>query len=146
MRSFFVAVFLVFSLVVTPPLSSDAAPPSGAGKDITVFAKPGQQITLDADHYFIYGFTKPPKIGTATMKVEVFTRDGKRDTSFVIKGDADMPSMRGAHSAGDKNFYLSNRGVYLLPVPLAMPGGWEISFTFIRNEKTVLRGVYLFNL
>lgn len=146
MKKFLAAVLLVFGLAVALPVSADAATPSGARQGYTVFAKPGHKIKLDADRYFIYGFAKPPKIGTATMKVEIFTRDGKRDTSYVITGDADMPSMRGAHSMGDKNFYLSKKSVYLLPVPLVMLGDWEISFTFIRNDKTVLRGVYLFDL
>ena len=109
-------------------------------------AKPGEKVPLDTDHYFIYGFTKPPKLGTAIMRVEVFTRDGKRDTSFTVKGDADMPSMRGAHSTGNKEFALSAKGVYLLPVRLVMPGDWEVRFTFVKNGKTVLRGAYLFDL
>ncbi len=106
----------------------------------------GTKIALDADHYFTYGFEKPPKIGMAIMRVEIFTRDGKRDTSFVVKGDADMPSMRGAHSTGDKDFSLSAKGVYLLPVRLVMPGDWEITFTFLKEGKVVFRGAYLFDL
>jgi hypothetical protein len=108
--------------------------------------KPGEKAPIDAGHYFIYGFDKQPKIGMAIMRVEVFTRDGKRDTSFVVKGDADMPSMRGAHSTGDKDFSLSAKGVYLLPVRLVMPGDWEIRFTFVKNGKVVFRGAYLFDI
>lgn len=108
--------------------------------------KPGAKVPIDASHYFIYGFDKPPKIGMAIMRVEVFTRDGKRDTSFVVKGDADMPSMRGAHSTGDKDFSLSAKGVYLLPVRLVMPGDWEIRFTFVKDGKVVFRGAYLFDI
>ena len=107
---------------------------------------PGEKIELDADHYFTYGFASKPKIGTAIMRVEIFTRDGKRDTSFVVKGDADMPSMRGAHSTGDHAFTLSAKGVYLLPVQLVMPGDWEVKLTFIKKGKAVLRGSYLFDL
>jgi hypothetical protein len=78
--------------------------------------------------------------------VEIFSRDGVRDTSFVVKGNADMPSMRGAHSTGDKDFVLSAKSVYLLPISLVMPGDWEVLFTFIRDGKTVLRGAYPFDL
>ena len=108
--------------------------------------KPGEKVTIDADYYFIYGFDKAPKIGVAIMRVEVFTRDGKRDTSFIVKGDADMPSMRGAHGTGDKEFSLSAKGVYLLPVRLVMPGDWEIRFTFVKAGKAVFRGAYLFDI
>jgi hypothetical protein len=82
----------------------------------------------------------------AIMRVEIFSRDGKRDTSFVVKGDADMPSMRGAHSTGDKDFALSAKGVYLLPVRIVMPGDWEVRFTFLKNGKTLFRGAYLFDI
>ena len=123
-----------------------AATSSSAKRDYQLLPKPGEKIPIGATHYFIYGFTKPPKLGTAIMRVEIFTRNGARDTSFVVKGDADMPSMRGAHSTGDKDFSLSAKGVYLLPVRLVMPGDWEVVFTFVKDGKTAFRGAYLFDL
>ena len=139
------AVRLSFLPAVATPPPADAASPA-AQVVYPPLPKPGEKMTIDADHYFIYGFDKPPKIGVAIMRVEIFTRDGKRDTSFVVKGDADMPSMRGAHSTGDKDFSLSAKGVYLLPVRLVMPGDWEIRFTFVKEGKVVFRGAYLFDL
>lgn len=109
-------------------------------------ARPGQKIPLGAGHYFTYGFTAPPKLGSAIMRVEIFTRNGERDTSFAVKGDVDMPSMRGAHSSGPKPFALSAKGVYLLPVSLVMPGGWEFTFAFERDGKPVFTGVHLFEI
>jgi hypothetical protein len=114
--------------------------------DSPVLAKPGAKIPLGSDHYFVYGFTAPPKLGSAIMKVEVFTFDGRRDTAFRVSGDLDMPSMRGAHSTGNRNFSVSNKGFYLLPVQIVMPGDWEMKFAFEKGDKTVLRGAYLFNL
>ncbi len=146
MKFILIASMLILSLFVIAPLSSESAVSTLTHKDFPVLAKPGQKIPLGSDHYFIYGFSKPPKIGTAIMKVEIFTKDGVQDKSFVVKGDADMPSMRGAHAEGDKNFSISKKGVYLLPVRLVMLGDWEVKFTFIKNGKTVLRGVYLFDL
>jgi hypothetical protein len=108
--------------------------------------KPGQRITLDAHHYFIYGFDKSPKVGTSILRVEIFTRDGRRDTSFTVRADADMPSMRGAHASGDRDFALSNKGVFLLPVNLVMPGDWEVKLTILQNGKPVLGGLYRFDL
>lgn len=137
-----------FSCILTTMtlLAVPAAPAAGVPGEYQSLPKPGGKVPLGADHYFTYGFDKAPKIGTAIMRVEVFTRDGRRDTSFSVKGDADMPSMRGAHSTGNKDFALSAKGVYLLPVRLVMPGDWEIRFTFVKNGKTVLRGAYLFDL
>ena len=123
-----------------------AAPQAAVRRDFQPLPKPGEKVPLGSDHYFTYGFDKPPKLGTAIMRVEVFGRNGKRDTSFTVKGDADMPSMRGAHSSGDREFSLSKKSVYLLPVRLVMPGDWEVSFIFVKNGTVVFRGAYLFDL
>jgi hypothetical protein len=128
------------------PPSAFAVPPAAGPVVYQPLPKPGGKVSIDADHYFTFGFDKQPKLGAAIMKVEIFTRDGKRDTSFSIRGDADMPSMRGAISSGDKDFSLSSKGVYLLPVQLSMPGDWEIRFTFVKSGKTVFRGSYRFDL
>jgi hypothetical protein len=131
-------------------LGSMALGAQGAGQvvsaaDYKTLPKPGEKVPLQ-NGYFVYGFDKAPKLGTAIMRVEIFTRDGRRDTTFVVKGDADMPSMRGAHKIGDKAFSLSAKGLYLLPVQIVMPGEWEFRFTFEQNGKTVLRGAYLFEV
>jgi len=123
-----------------------AAPPVNVKKDFQRLQKPGEKIPLGSEHYFIYGFDKQPKIGMAIMKVEIFSRDGRRNTSYVVKGDADMPSMRGAHSTGGKDFTLSAKGVYLLPVRLVMAGDWEVAFTFLKNGEAAFRGAYLFDI
>jgi hypothetical protein len=107
---------------------------------------PGEKINIGQNYYFTYGFTKPPKLGTSIMKVEIFTRGGQKDTTLVVKGDVDMPSMRGAHSMGNKDFSISEKGDYLLPVSLVMPGDWEFRFSFVKDGSTLLRGAYLFDL
>ena len=124
----------------------DAANQVVREEDYKALPKPGEKVALGADHYFVYGFDKAPRLGTAVMRLEIFTRDGRRDTIFVVKGDVDMPSMRTAHKTGNKEFSLSAKGVYLLPVPLVMPGDWEIRFTFEKSGKTVLLGAYRFKL
>jgi len=146
MRKFLPIVMLsVFLCCLSLPALLSAATPA-AKRDYQILPKSGAKIPLGPKHYFTYAFAKTPKLGTAIMRVEIFTLDGVRDTSFVVKGDADMPSMRGAHSSGDQSFALSAKGVYLLPVRLVMPGDWEISFTFIKDGATLLRGRYLFDL
>jgi hypothetical protein len=63
---------------------------------------PGKKVPVGSDHYLIYGFDKKPKLGTVIMKVEIFTREGKKDTSIEAKADAGMPSMKGAHETGER--------------------------------------------
>ncbi len=139
-------IVLVLILGISIPLSLSAAPQPPSKVEYRPMPKPGEKVRLDNGRYFTYGFEKPPKLGMAIMRVEIFTPEGKRDTSFAVKGDADMPSMRGAHSSGDKDFSLSAKGLYLLPVRLVMPGDWEIRFTFMKNGTTIFRGAYLFDL
>ncbi len=146
MRWFLFIALCAFSLGVAVPSFVRAATSTDAKVVYQTLPKPGGKIPLDSGYYFTYDFEKPPKLGIAIMRLEIFSRDGKRDTSFVVKGDADMPSMRGAHSTGDKNFSLSAKGVYLLPVRLVMPGDWEIRFTFLKKGKPLFRGVYLFDI
>jgi len=107
---------------------------------------PGKKVPIGSDYYLIYGFDKKPKLGPVIMKVEIFTKEGNKDTSFEVKGNTDMPSMRGAHATGDKAFTLSKRGDYLLPIGIVMPGEWEIRLTVTKDGKTLLRGRYNFNV
>jgi hypothetical protein len=107
---------------------------------------PGKKVPLGEGYYLIYGFAKKPKLGTAIMKVEIFTREGRKDTSLEVRADADMPSMRGAHAMGDRSFQRSRKGDYLLPVPIVMPGDWEVRFTVIKDEKVIFRGRYDFDV
>jgi hypothetical protein len=107
---------------------------------------PGKKVPLKDGYYMIYGFDKKPKLGTTIMKVEIFTADGKKDTSFEVKAEAGMPTMKGAHETGDKVFSISKKGGYLLPIPIVMPGEWEVRLTIAKDGKTVLRGRYNFDV
>jgi len=96
--------------------------------------------------YFIYRPNEQPKMGTIILKVQVFTKSGEKDRSFVVKGQLDMPSMAGAHDSGLQAFALNKAGNYLLPVNIVMPGEWELRLTFIKGDKTVFRGRTKFNV
>jgi hypothetical protein len=39
---------------------------------------PGEKVPIGSDHYLIYGFDNKPKLGTVIMKIEIFTREGKK--------------------------------------------------------------------
>ena len=107
---------------------------------------PGKKVPIGNGYYLIYGFDKRPKMGMVIMKAEVFTAEGKKDTTFEVKADAGMPSMSGAHETGDKAFSLSNKGDYLLPINIVMPGDWEIRLTVSKEGKVIFRGRYNFNV
>ena len=122
----------------SPAGAEQAAYPSMPG--------PGKKVPVGSDYYMIYGFDKKPKLGTVIMKVEIFSKEGKKDTSFEAKADSDMPSMRGHHATGNRPFKLSNKGDYLLPIDIVMPGGWEINLTLLKEGKVVFRGSYQFDV
>ena len=137
-------ILVIFSVaffsVVSPPLYAQNQPsfPSMPG--------PGKKVPIGNGHYLIFGFDKKPKLGTVIMKVEIFTKEGKRDTSFEGKADVGMPSMKGAHDTGDRPFTLSKKGDYLLPINIVMPGDWEIRLTLLREGGVVFRGSYRFDI
>jgi len=107
---------------------------------------PGKKVPVGSDLYLIYGFDKKPKLGTMIMKVGIFAKDGKKDTSFEVKADAGMPTMKGAHETGDQPFQLSQKGDYLLPINIVMPGGWEIRLTLSKAGKVIFRGSHQFDV
>jgi hypothetical protein len=107
---------------------------------------PGKKVFIGNDYYFIYGFDKKPKLGTVIMKVEIFTKEGKKDTFMEVKADAGMPSMKGAHETGEQPFKLSKKGDYLLPINIVMPGDWEIRLTLLKEGKVIFRGSYQFDV
>ena len=101
---------------------------------------PGKKVPIGNDQYLIYGFDKKPKLGTVIMKVEIFTKEGKKDTSFEVKADSGMPSMKGAHETGEQPFKLSKKGDYLLPINIVMPGDWEIQDDPLKRRKGHFQG------
>jgi hypothetical protein len=142
------SIFFIFlSLVVLLPLIYQSAHAAAeVASAYPAMPEPGKKVQIGNGYYLMYGFDKQPKLGTVIMKVEIFTKEGKKDTSFEVKADADMPSMRGAHATGDRPFVLSKKGDYLLPINIVMPGDWEIKLTIMRDGKVVARGRYNFNV
>ena len=148
---FFLFALVIFIVWMPPYAGSQHGPKSKSGSAEQMAAYPsmpgpGKKIPVGSDYYMTYGFDKKPKLGTLIMKVEIFTKEGKKDTPFEIKADTDMPSMRGAHATGDRPFKLSNKGDYLLPIDIVMPGDWEIKLTLFKEGKVIFRGSYQFNV
>jgi hypothetical protein len=106
----------------------------------------GKKCRLDDEFTFTYEFTEKPRMGTAILRIRVFGRDGSQSTAFTVLGEYDMPSMAGAHASGEQEFKLNKKGDYLLPVNIAMPGGWEVKLTFKRGETVVFRGIFRFDV
>ena len=118
----------------------------GADKGVVPVLKAGQKTWIGEDYYFIYEFDKKPQMGTIIMKIQVFTKGGKQDSSMEITGSADMPSMKGAHSSGEQPFKLNKKGDYLLPVNVVMPGDWEVVLNFSKDKKPIYTGSVRFNV
>lgn len=119
---------------------------SSGGVKYNILQDEGKKVWLNSDFYMIYKFSKKPVIGTVVLKIEVFTRDGKKDTSLKISGDAGMPSMPGAHDSGDVDFKLNRKGDYLLPVNIVMPGDWEVRVKFKKDNKSIYFGSVRFDV
>jgi len=129
-----------------PGMDSKPASVTGQTPAYPSMPGPGKKVPIGNDQYIIYGFDKKPKLGTVIMKVEIFTKEGKKDTSFEVRADSGMPSMKGAHEAGDQPFKLSKKGDYLLPINIVMPGDWEIRMTLLKDGKVIFRGSYQFDV
>jgi hypothetical protein len=148
---------LTFFSIASAPISAadyagkkpGSAQSLGATEKMPVYSplpSPGNKVPLGDGYYLQYGFDKKPKLGTVIMKVEIFTKEGRKDTGFEVKADAGMPSMRGAHETGERPFQLSRKGDYLLPINIVMPGDWEIRLSVLRTGKVIFRGRYNFDI
>jgi YtkA-like protein len=106
---------------------------------------PGKKVPIGNGAYLIYGFDKKPQMGTVIMKIQAYDSKGEKDTSLSITADSGMPSMAGMHS-GHHIFQLSQKGDYLAPVDITMPGDWEIKLSIVKNSKVIFRGSYKFDI
>lgn len=123
-----------------------AAVETGKQPDIAPMPAPGKKVPIGNDGYLIYGFDKKPKMGIVILKVEIFTPDGKRNTSMEVHADSGMPSMRGAHETGDQPCKLSKNGDYLVPIDIVMPGDWEVRLTVRKEGRVIFRGSHRFDV
>lgn len=106
----------------------------------------GKKCQIGEDYTFQYRFDKKPQLGTVILKIEVFNKEGKKDTSLKITGDSGMPSMRGHHDTGMIEFKLNKNGDYLLPVNVLMPGEWDIRLIFKKDDRAIYKGSFNFNV
>ena len=107
---------------------------------------PGKTAQIGKDYTAVYTFDKKPQMGMVILRLELYDKEGKRDSSLQITGDLDMPTMKGAHGTGSKPLQLNKKGDYLLALNLMMPGEWEVQLVFMK-EKTILhRGSIRFHV
>jgi hypothetical protein len=143
---FFVMPLLIISFLPTPLCKDVLAAGTQQSQAYFSMSEPGSKVQIGSGYYMVYGFDKKPKLGTVIMKIDIFKGEGERDSSFQVKGDSGMPSMRGAHETGDRAFQLSRKGSYLLPIDIVMPGDWEIRLTILKDGKVFFRGRYNFDI
>jgi hypothetical protein len=124
------------------PTAASLAAEKGSGEAL----KAGKKHWIGNDYYFIYSFDKKPQLGTVILKIELFAENGQKERSLEITGNADMPSMKGAHSSGHKPFKMNKKGDYLLPVNVVMPGDWEVELNFLEDKKVIYTGSVRFRV
>lgn len=139
---------MAFAAALASERARAGLPPAPA-EDAPVFTpmpRPGKKVVVDKDLWLTYDFDRKPSMGTVILRVELFDAKGKQVTSPQVLGDADMPSMKGAHTMGNKEMRRNRKGVYLLPVDIVMPGDWEIYVTIVRDGRVVFRGSHAFDI
>jgi len=145
-------IFALFSVgwIPTDFFAADTPQTAPAVKPAEVVYQPlpkaGKKYEIGNGNYLIYNFSEKPKMGTVILKVQVFDKEGRQITPYLIKGRSDMPSMRGAHDSGDVEFRLNRKNDYLLPVNIVMPGDWEVRVTFVLDGKPIYFGSITFDV
>jgi len=129
-----VGILSFFASVISAAESTSALPAAG------------KKCIINDEFYFTYEFDKKPQLGTVIVKIELYNREGKRDSSMKIQGESRMPAMKGAHDSGPVAFQLNKKGDYLMPVNVVMPGEWEVNLDFIEKDKTIFSGRIQFKI
>ena len=99
-------------------------------------APQGKKNLLPGGGWFTWKFDKKPGLGTLIIKVQAFSKDGKREKSYAITGECGMVSMR-EHDSGVKKFLLNKKGDYLMPADVVMPGEWEVVIRVKKDGKEI---------
>jgi hypothetical protein len=139
-KKYFFIVLCVAAFALSVASGSEQTPPFPS------MPSPGEKVSIGNDYYFTYDFDKKPKLGTLTIKIQIYTMDGKKDTSLEVLADSGMPSMKGVHDTGDRLCKLSTSGDYLVPIDIVMPGDWEVRLTFKKDGKIIFRGSHQFDV
>jgi len=106
-------------------------------QDGTVLKEPGIPYDTGNGISFQYTFDRVPAMGMNILKI-VLLQDGNKPSGPVkITGDVGMPDMKGSHDSGEMEFRVNNRGEYLLPVNIVMPGKWHAAIRFYRDGKII---------
>lgn len=94
-------------------------------------------IIINDQYTMSYAFAEKPKMGSSVLKVTVFDGKGNQSTDLNVMIGYDMPAMRGHHGLGSVLVSPNKNNVYLLPVEFVMPGKWEITLIFSKNNQTL---------
>jgi hypothetical protein len=105
----------------------------------------GRHNPLPAGGYFTWRFDQKPQIGGLIVILQAYSQDGRKESPYEISGEYGMPGMR-AHDSGPVPFQMNQKGDYLLPVEIAMPGAWQITLRIKRDGKQILVGKISFEV
>ncbi|HPT71079.1 MAG TPA: FixH family protein [Candidatus Cloacimonadota bacterium] len=102
----------------------------------------GKKVALDKNTYFTYEFTKKPKMGANTLKVNIMDKQKKAVKSYQVFVSYDMPSMKGMHAVNDQPMQINKAGNYLLPLNFVMPGIWQVDLKFMQGKSVISKGSF----
>ena len=131
------------SAPATSPAAVQPVPAAAAGP--AQLAPENKPNPLPGGGWFTWKFSEKPKLGTIIVKVQVFGKDGGRETPYEIIGESGMPSMP-YHDSGPVKFQLNKKGDYLLPVDIVMTGEWSVLIRVKQENKEIYAGKVLFSL
>jgi len=108
-------------------------------------AREGKKNMLPDGGWFTWKFDKKPQLGTAFVKVQIFSKDKKQVSTYEVLGESGMPSMP-YHDTGAVKFQLNKKGDYLLPVDVVMGGEWKLVIRIKKDGKELFAGKVIYNV
>jgi hypothetical protein len=104
--------------------------------------EPGKTIKIDDSYSYIFEFAEKPKLGPATLRVQLLNQKGEKVNNLSIAVYSYMVTMKGHHDERRLFAVNSANQNYLTAITFVMRGQYRLELSFFNDGKLYHTGVY----
>jgi hypothetical protein len=101
---------------------------------------PGKLVKLNDSYSYNFEFVERPKLGPATLRVQLFDQKGEKTDKLSIAVLSYMVTMKGHHD--ERRLFAVNKsnGNYLTGITFVMRGEYKLEISFFEDGKLIHTG------
>jgi hypothetical protein len=101
---------------------------------------PGKLVKLNDSYSYNFEFVERPKLGPATLRVQLFDQKGEKTDRLSIAVLSYMVTMKGHHD--ERRLFAVNKsnGNYLTGITFVMRGDYKLEISFFEDGKLIHTG------